>query len=145
MDAQEGQYVMNLYANENLALFAHRAGISPKTYTENSVLSDFYNILSTSFDRNNTEYVSLIEAKNYPIYGSQFHPEKNIFEWHASAAFPHSQEAVQVTTYLAQFFMHEARKNFNTFGSEEELKPYLIYNWDPYFVDGYFTAIYAFN
>ena len=101
MDAQEGQYVMNLYENNKIALFAHRSGITPNTYKENTVLSDFFNVISTAFDRNNTEYISLIEAKNYPIYGTQFHPEKNIFEWHSTSAFPHEFDAILVSSYLA--------------------------------------------
>ena len=33
-------------------------------------------------DDDGVEFVSLIEAKGgVPIWGSQFHPEKNAFEW----------------------------------------------------------------
>ena len=36
----------------------------------------FYNISATAIDDNNKEYVAAIEAKYYPIYGTQFHPER---------------------------------------------------------------------
>ena len=41
----------------------------------------FWNPLSFNYDGNNLEYLSSIEAKNYPFVGVQFHPEKNVFEW----------------------------------------------------------------
>ena len=42
----------------------------------------FWEILSTNEDDDGLEFVSLIEAKRgLPIWGSQFHPEKNAFEW----------------------------------------------------------------
>ena len=38
-------------------------------------------MLSTNVDRQNKAFVSFIEARNYPIYGTQFHPERPQFEW----------------------------------------------------------------
>ena len=40
-------------------------------------LSSVYRLLSTSHDRAGTEYVSMIEGKDLPFYGVQFHPEKD--------------------------------------------------------------------
>lgn len=57
-------------------------------------------MLATSRDHAYTEYIALIEAYDYPIYGSQFHPEKNIYEWNATA-INHDQDAVEVSTYLS--------------------------------------------
>ena len=135
---------MQQYATKKVALFNHHHGVSPDTYNKYPVLPEFFNILSTSIDYSNVTYISLIESQKYPIYGSQFHPEKNIFEWNATVAIPHDQDSIEVTTYLTNFFIHEARKNNNTFGSEEDLQPYLIYNYDPVYIDGYFATIYVF-
>ena len=46
-------------------------------------------------------------AINYPIYGVQFHPEKNGFEWMVDEAIPHSQHAVIIMQNLANFFVQE--------------------------------------
>jgi anthranilate/para-aminobenzoate synthase component II len=43
-------------------------------------LNTFFNSLSTNKDRNGDEFISTIEAFDYPIYGSQWHPEKNPYE-----------------------------------------------------------------
>ena len=44
-------------------------------------MDTFWDILSVNKDVNGLEFVSTIEAKNYPIFGTQFHPEKNAYEW----------------------------------------------------------------
>ncbi len=46
-------------------------------FQENEYLREFFEVLSLSTDHNNKEFVSSVEAKDYPLYGIQFHPEKN--------------------------------------------------------------------
>jgi gamma-glutamyl hydrolase len=48
-------------------------------------LKNFFNILSNSYNVNKEVFISSVEAKDYPIWGSQFHPEKNPFEWRVPA------------------------------------------------------------
>ena len=40
-----------------------------------------FHITSTNVDTQNRSFVSTIEAKDYPFYGVQYHPEKNNFEY----------------------------------------------------------------
>ena len=47
-------------------------------------------------------------AYDYPIYGTQWHPEKNAFEW-TKPYIPHSPTAVKITFYMAQFFVNEGK------------------------------------
>ena len=58
------------------------------------------------------EYVTLVTiisatAKNYPIYGTQWHPEKNAFEWTTKEGINHSEHAVMITQTAAKFFVTE--------------------------------------
>jgi len=142
--SKPGHYMMDLMAEENLQLLSHNFGIAPWEYKSFHNLSDTYNVLATMQDRNGNSFVSIIEAWDYPIYGTQFHPEKNIYEWDITVPIPHGKNAVRMATYLADFFASEARRNPNQFTTEEELKPWLIYNWDPLFLDGYFNQIFTF-
>ena len=42
----------------------------------------FWETLATNVDDAGVEFVSLMEAKGAaPVWASQFHPEKNAFEW----------------------------------------------------------------
>lgn len=43
----------------------------------------------------------------YPIYGVQWHPEKNGFEWDTDENIPHSEQAVAVMQAMANFFVQE--------------------------------------
>jgi gamma-glutamyl hydrolase len=72
----------------------HEYGISPTDFNKNEHLHRFYNILATSIDDNNKEYVAAIEAKHYPVYGVQWHPERQ-----------------KTTGHFVDFFISELKKN----------------------------------
>jgi gamma-glutamyl hydrolase len=72
----------------------HEYGISPAEFDRNEHLRRFYNILATSVDDNGREYVAAIEGKYYPVYGVQWHPERQ-----------------RTTGYFVDFFISELKKN----------------------------------
>ena len=72
----------------------HDFGISPNDFTANDHLRRFYNIIATSVTNNGKEYVAAIEAKHYPIYGVQWHPERQ-----------------RTTGLFVDFFISELKKN----------------------------------
>lgn len=72
--------VMNILSTQNVTLNNHHYGIYPDHLASTPSLNSFYNVLSTNVDRNGVPFVSTVEAFKYPIYGSQWHPEKNDFE-----------------------------------------------------------------
>ncbi|KAJ9183014.1 hypothetical protein P3X46_006934 [Hevea brasiliensis] len=107
----------------------HHYGISPERLQENQDLSSFFKILTTSADADDKVYVSTVEAHNYPVTAFQWHPEKNAFEWGLSM-IPHSEDAIQVTQHVANFFVSEARKSLNRPPAHKVLDN-LIYNYSP--------------
>ena len=77
-------------------------------------------MLSTNKDRQGSEFVSMIEAFKYPIFGSQWHPEKNNFEWGTKlgpGAIPHGADATAVSQYAANFVVAAARRSEHAFAS----------------------------
>jgi len=72
----------------------HEYGISVDDFMSNLHLRRFYNILTTSLDDNGKEYICAIEGKYYPIYGVQFHPERQ-----------------RTTGAFVDFFISELKKN----------------------------------
>ena len=77
-------------------------GKGAKNWSMNNLIlpDSFWEILSTNEDDDGLEFVSLIEAKRgLPIWGSQFHPEKNAFEWTTRRG--HEVRHVQITCVLA--------------------------------------------
>lgn len=100
----------------------------------NEKLKDFFSVLSTNIAENGLEFVSTMEGKKtfftlqitiykqrftvwmkwcgsagrkHPFYGVQWHPEVNRFQWDPRYNFPHSSNAVRVSSVLAEFFVNE--------------------------------------
>ncbi|KAI4806344.1 hypothetical protein KUCAC02_017173 [Chaenocephalus aceratus] len=121
--------LMEALASEPLTENSHKWSVSVLSHNTNKDLKNFYKVLSTNTD-GEIEFVSTVEAYDYPIYGTQWHPEKNAFQWRRPY-ISHSPSAVMSTFYMAQFFVNEARKNFHTFESEKEERSALIYNYNP--------------
>ena len=59
-------------------------------------MDQFWTPLTFNYDSTDMKYLSTIEAKHYPFVGTQFHPEKNIFEWALNTVnnIPHSRYAI---------------------------------------------------
>ncbi|CAG05439.1 unnamed protein product [Tetraodon nigroviridis] len=131
-------------ASESLTANSHKWSLATSSYDAHAALKKFYKVLSTNSD-GDLEFVSTIEARDYPIYGTQWHPEKNAYEF-TKAYVPHSPSAVRTSFYAAEFFVGEARKNRHGFGSEAEERKALIYNYSPEYgrPNGTFVQIYYF-
>lgn len=131
--------LMKATGQEPLTGNFHHYGLTIKTFQENEKLSDFFTILSTNIADNGEDFISTIEAKKYPIYGVQWHPEVNRFMWDSKKNFPHSYHAVQLSTLLSEFFVNEGRRSLHHFEHPEEEAKALIYNYTPVYAAN-FTA-----
>lgn len=114
-----------------------------------SSLNNFYRPLATSTDDDGLEFVATIEAIDYPFWGVQFHPEKNVYEWGANlTSVPHWPSAIKAGQYFAEFFVNQARKSQHRFASRQEEATYLIYNYAPLYtanVSSSFLQSYFFD
>ena len=63
--------------SEKCTLNNHMIGITPEKMKKNKLLNSFYKIVGTSKDRKGKDFVAIIEARNYPFYAVQWHPERN--------------------------------------------------------------------
>ncbi|XP_042215357.1 gamma-glutamyl hydrolase A-like [Homarus americanus] len=132
----------------NVTVNFHHHCITPEVF-KSSGLSDEFKLLATSWDSDGREYVALMEHQDLPIYGSQFHPEKNQFEWSTSkthTAIPHYLKSLEVSQSLANFFVEQARQNNQSFTTEKEEEVALIYNYHPFYtVWSTYTQVYFFR
>ncbi|XP_062335527.1 gamma-glutamyl hydrolase [Osmerus eperlanus] len=136
--------VLSALATEAITENSHQWSLTTESFNSRKELKNFYRVLSTNTD-GTTEFVSTMEAYKFPIYGTQWHPEKNAFEW-SRPYIPHSPAAVKTTFYMADFLVNEARQSFHRFENEEEEKKALIYNYNPVYtgVKSAFEQIYFF-
>ncbi|XP_028401047.1 gamma-glutamyl hydrolase-like [Dendronephthya gigantea] len=109
----------------------HHNCVTSKTFTKEKKLRDFFRVLSTNIGRKGTKFVSTMEGNKYPFYGSQWHPEKNPFEWTTALNIPHYAMSIEVTQYMSNFFVNQTRLNRHKFKSIEEEQTHLIYNYSP--------------
>ncbi|OQR84983.1 gamma-glutamyl hydrolase [Achlya hypogyna] len=112
----------------------HHFGITAEHFAATPSLSAFFTALATSTDRQGIPYVAAIEAKGYPFYGVQFHPEKNPYEYGRQANgvlfgdIDHSYEALLASQAFAHFFIGEARKNDHRFPTAADEFANVLYN-----------------
>jgi anthranilate/para-aminobenzoate synthase component II len=74
--------------------FDHDYGVSVMRFNKNAALRSTFRILSTCHDRAGKEYISMVEGRDLPFYGTQFHPDMD-----------------RTMTWMAAFFLKEARRS----------------------------------
>ncbi|KAM9475344.1 gamma-glutamyl hydrolase [Clarias gariepinus] len=133
-------------AEEPLTGNFHHYGVTEQVFIGNEKLSSFFTVLSTNEAKNGAVFVSTMEGKKYPFYGVQWHPEVNRFQWHPQYTFPHSKNAVHVSSLLAQFLVNEGRRSSHHFSQPEEESQALIYNFTPVYAANFsgYEQIYFF-
>lgn len=118
------------FASLPIAMNAHTMGVSPEDFAGSAPLAAAFDVLATGEDRAGKTFVASIEGKTLPIYATQFHAEKAMYEWDPpSAATDHSIESIHANSWPALFFGGEVRKNDRHFASEAEEDAALIYNY----------------
>ena len=140
--------VMKIFEENDYTVNLHDYSVSPTVWSNgkgkyNNLIKNI-NILATSVDLANEEFVSLIESNpkttDYRIYASQFHSEIVLFETmdlnnEGPRYFPQVErnfQSIMANGYFTQFFINECRIwNNNSFGTDaiNEIKKYSINNF----------------
>ncbi|XP_078037873.1 gamma-glutamyl hydrolase-like isoform X2 [Augochlora pura] len=120
--------LIDMLKHQDLTFNVHQKCVTT-TELHNKRIRDQFRVLSTNRDQTGLRFISSFEMIDYPIYGLQFHPEKNLYEWKKGRNIPHGKNATRVGQYFANFFVSEARKNDNSFEDDVEEADNLIYNY----------------
>ena len=72
--------------------------------------------------------------KKAPIFGLQWHPEKNLFIFNPNLAIDHSPLAIAAAQYIANTFMGFARQNPNRFPTRLSEEASLVFKHSPLYV-----------
>lgn len=108
--------------------YNHQWCVRDRTYTQYPALDKFFHRIAHSQNQKGDQFLAAVEGKKYPFYGTQFHPEKNNFEFRVHS--DHGKQACEITQFLANFFLNEARKNNQMF-KQIDLDALLIWNTNP--------------
>jgi gamma-glutamyl hydrolase len=120
----------------------HKLGVEPSHFLQNDKLTQVWNITSINHDVNGRPFVSTIEPVNpqrFPLYGVQYHPEKNGFEYTTYPgtntpyeAIDHSDEGVALSLSLSKFFVDLVRHGQRVNSQHEHTKPHVYPTIDSY-------------
>jgi len=108
--------------------YNHRYGFNSSLLEDNAIIDDFFIVTAKGVDDNGKEFIAAMEAKDYPIYTVQYHPERVLSEWKNKAHFDHPDESAQAVLVQAMFLVAEAKKNQQTFIAEENKERFLLCN-----------------
>jgi len=124
--------VVNHLTSLPITLNFHTRCLTMENFTRFD-MEKFWNPLSINTDLDGLDFISSMEAKDYPFFSTQFHPEKSPYEWTDRIPdfdddISHSREATNAAFYMAQFFVNYARQSNHSFTNRQILKEHLIYN-----------------
>lgn len=86
--------VVKTFMSANVTSNMHHNGVLPETYHEHPNLRAMFKLLSTNYDLWGKPFGSTIEAHNYPFYATQWHPERNQFDWSPKEGLNKTPEAL---------------------------------------------------
>ena len=115
-------------ADKPYARESHSWGVSLESLMGEPGLRDAVDVLSLSADPEGRVYVSSYEHRTLPFVATQWHPEKNAFEWGDKLHIPHASGAVAVTHAVAAFLGVHARASAHAPRDVLEEDDALIYN-----------------
>jgi gamma-glutamyl-gamma-aminobutyrate hydrolase PuuD len=132
-----------LQNGQGILYYNHHYAVTLPYYNTSPSLKQFWRIAATTTTSYSEDFLAVFESFDYPFYGVQFHPEKNLFEWKVPA--DRSESGAQIVQILSNKFVEEARKNKNAFANFEEFKALSIYNFKTQPTKMSFIQIYVFN
>lgn len=126
--------IMKVLSTKNLTYNHHSKCLTAASFLMAPELLEFYEPLAYSRDKLGKEFVAILEAKQFPFYGVQFHPEKPSFEFivkRGQKNIVHSRDAIAVSRYFGDFFVKKAQLSNHRAADTEQLKSELIYARSP--------------
>lgn len=118
------------FEKKNLTYNSHTWAVAPELFETDKGLADFWDLTAIStIPGNGTAFAASIEAKKYPIFATQFHPEKPSELWTDGYDIDHSWESIQLQSIFGKEFVAMARENTNSFANFTEYAKYDISNY----------------
>jgi gamma-glutamyl hydrolase len=126
--------IYTILSTENVTMNFHVDGVTPDIYQQYPALPNFFKILSVNNDRKGRQFISTVEALKWPIYASQWHPERPQYEFNSDdVGLVHTYDAIRANQAAAEFFVNECKKSSHQFSNATQLEKMLIYNYNPYY------------
>merc|ERR1719414_1400316 len=107
-----------MLAADKLTINMHVKGVLAETFRRSKALTEAFRMVATSKDAQGQEFVAWTQHRRYPIVTTQFHIEKNTYEFQepyddqggAGQATPHGSEGIRAARLMAEWFTGLASK-----------------------------------
>ena len=107
--------VVGVLMSQNVTLNLHHDGVTPGAFEADPRLSLDYVLASINLDRQGRAFCSTLEACNYPVTATQWHPERPANEWVEGLGINHGEDSITANAYVGKFFVGDARRNNQSF------------------------------
>ena len=126
---------------------SHSYGLDPAKFDTDEGLGGMFKLTSISYEPEGEQrpFTATMESDKYPLFGTQFHPEKTITMFNDNSGVNHSWTSEKLNRHFADYFMTLARQNPNSFGDFSATQEWIIQNYDLIVTDLYYGEVYAFN
>ena len=121
--------IVQTFMSENVTLNLHHDGVTPDAFEASSRLSTNYVLASINADRKGSYFVSTMEACNYPVTATQWHPERPAQEWKDGLDINHGETSIAANNYVATFFVGDARRNNQSFSDPNLFAKYSVFSY----------------
>ena len=126
---------LDTLGTQNITYNNHNDMLTWEQFYNNQYLPSFFEVLGYSYSSDGKyEFISAMQAKDYPFYGVQWHPEYNNFDFNPHKDIPRGLVADRFSQIFANFLVEESRKNGNRM-SKTTLMKYDINNFNTIFDD----------
>ena len=96
----------SVFATKKITYNYHVYGVTPQRFETDRGLSEVFTPIAISYDNKGVPFVAAMESKQYPFFGTQFHPEKAQSIWYPQKAIDHTDDSVYYNRYFADFFVN---------------------------------------
>lgn len=139
-------HLVEFLKKERSMFYNHRYGFNTSLLFEQPHISEFFTITAKGVDNNGKEFIAGLEAKNYPIYTVQYHPERVLSEWlNMTDNLNHPEESAQAIIVQSMFLISEAKKNSNSFKNVEAIDRFLINNHEHVYMNATWPKTYFYD
>ena len=117
-------------AHNNVTYNNHGGMMTEDSFYTNPNLPSFYNVLSYSYSYGNKyKYISAMQAKSYPFYGIQFHPEYLNYDFNMHKNIPRGIQSLRISQIFSNFLLQQSIYNVTSFNYPEFEEKYNINNY----------------
>ena len=134
------------FEDHNMTYNAHNYSIDPEKFKTDKGLREMFDVTAISYlPSDGRPFVASVESPKYPIFGTQYHPEKTTSTYSEDNDVNRSWLSVHLNRHFADYFTSLARKNTHKWGDYKTTQRDVVQNNDLIVTSEWYGTVYAFQ